>query len=281
MSPSWRERQAPRPAPIRGGRRLRAAGRAGLLAAATGLAYPPMQLSRRMPGPATAWRGFREGTFRAWSRLFLDLARVEVELVGQPPRPPFFLVGNHLSYIDIALLGAHLPGAVFVAQHGMASWPVFGALARSLDTIFVDRGDSRDLRRVNAEVSTALSAGRNVVLFPEGTSTPGLRVERFLSPVLEPAVSAGIPVSCCSIAYRTPPGEPPAHEALCWWGDMGFVDHALAMLALPGFRARLVFGETAIREADRKVLARRLQAAVGQIFTPTVEGAAACRLDLP
>lgn len=62
---------------------------------------------------------------------------------------------------------------------------------------------------------------------------------------------------------------------------MGFVDHALAMLALPGFRARLVFGETAIREADRKVLARRLQAAVGQIFTPTVEGAAACRLDLP
>ena len=109
----------------------------------------------------------------------------------------------------------------------------------------------------------------------------GLRVERFLSPVLEPAVSAGIPVSCCSIAYRTPPGEPPAHEALCWWGDMGFVDHALAMLALPGFRARLVFGETAIREADRKVLARRLQAAVGQIFTPTVEGAAACRLDLP
>lgn len=279
MSLSWRERQAPRPAPIRGARWLRATGRAGLLAAATGLSHPPLQLSRRMPGPESAWRGFRQDTFRAWSRLFLSLARVEVELVGSPPRPPFFLVSNHLSYLDIALLGAHLPGAVYVAQHGMASWPVVGTLARSLDTIFVDRGDARDLRRVNDEVSAALAAGRSVVLFPEGTSTPGLRVERFLSPVLDPAVRAGIPVSCCSIAYQTPPGEPPAHEALCWWGDMGFADHALAMLSLPGFRARLAFGATAIHETDRKVLARRLQEAVDEIFTPTVEGEAACRLD--
>ena len=88
--------------------------------------------------------------------------------------------------------------------------------------------------------------------------------------MLESAAKAGIPVSYASLSYRTPPGSAPAHEAVCWWGDMPFGKHVLELLGLPEIRATLSFGEEPIREKDRKILAEQLQYAVAQQFQPVV-----------
>jgi 1-acyl-sn-glycerol-3-phosphate acyltransferase len=81
----------------------------------------------------------------------------------------------------------------------------------------------------------------------------------FRPPLLESAARAGLPVWYATISYRTPDGWPPAREVVCWWADMSFGPHLLKLLGLPGFDARLVFGEQPVVESDRKLLAKRLR----------------------
>jgi len=116
---------------------------------------------------AVRWRSFH---FRNWSRVLLRLLRIEVVDSGESPEPPFLLVSNHLSYIDIPVLASRVD-AFFVAKSEIAHWPVVGTLCRAMGTIFVDRESRRDVVRVLSELDQRLTEGHGVVLFPEGTST--------------------------------------------------------------------------------------------------------------
>lgn len=221
-----------------------------------------------LPSPrlTARWRNY---CFRNWSRSLLAVMGCRVDCRGTVPEPPFFLVSNHLSYVDVLVLASRLD-AVFIAKSEVSGWPVMGHLCRAVGTLFVDRGSRRDLPRVITETERVLARGQGVVLFPEGTSTPGAGVGRFHPGLLETAARARIPVSYATLGYRTAPGTPPAHLAVCWWGEMAFGGHLLGLLALPGFTATLTFGDERIREADRKRLAERLWEAVDSQFVPVV-----------
>lgn len=264
---------------LRQGRRLL---RLAALSLVTLLLGPPAKVSSHLPKPLAPWgRRYRRWAFRTWCRACLRIAGVRVDRVGQPPLPPFFLVANHLSYLDIFVLGADLPDAVFVAKHEVAGWPMVGMLARSVETIFINRADLPDLMRVNGEVEAALDRGRSVVMFPEGTSTPGLRVERFMSPVLDPPARRAMPVHAATLHYRTGPGDPPAVWSVCWWGAMTFAPHVLGFLLLDGVDASLSYTDQPTEGSDRKALARGLQAQVEAAFAPIVSGEDACRIPWP
>jgi 1-acyl-sn-glycerol-3-phosphate acyltransferase len=214
-----------------------------------------------------AWRNVN---FRTWARLTNAVLGVRVERKGTPPRAPFFLVSNHLSYMDIIAFAAHLD-CVFIAKSEVANWPVLGLLCRSMGTIFVDRGSRMDVLRVNRLIERALRSGKGVLLFPEGTSTPGAEVLPFHSALLEPAIQHGCPVSFATVSYRTPVGQPPAHLSVCWWGEMPFLGHFYRLLQLKSVAATLGFGSHSIRADDRKVLARELWQAVSEELIPVVE----------
>jgi 1-acyl-sn-glycerol-3-phosphate acyltransferase len=218
-------------------------------------------------GPATA--AWRTGVFRCWSRASLWLIGVKLETQGPPPQPPFFLVSNHLSYLDILVIASQAR-CVFVAKADVAGWPIFGTLCRAADTMFIDRGNKRDIPRVIEQIRGVLSGGRGVVVFPEGSSTKGEGVQRFKPSLLESAASARLPVAYATISYRTPAHATPAHLSVCWWGEMTFGSHLLDMLGLPEIRATLSFGDERILESDRKALAERLQCAVARQFQPVV-----------
>ncbi len=201
--------------------------------------------------------------FRTWGRSVCRAMGVSVDVRGAPPRAPCFLVCNHLSYLDIPLIAGYFDG-VFVAKAEVAAWPVMGPLARTMRTIFVNRQSKRDVLRVNRRIEQALERGEGVVVFPEGTSSGGEEVLPFRPALLEPAAASRHPAHYASLAYRTPPGCPPAATAVCWWGDMTFFGHLWGMLALPGFDAVLHFGGEALHESDRKLLAERLHRAVSR-----------------
>lgn len=196
---------------------------------------------------------------------------VEVEVVGEVPAPPFLLVSNHLGYFDIVVLASRVD-AVFVSKSEVKSWPVVGLMVEGLGTIFVDRSLRTDLPRVIERIERALDSGQGVIMFPEGTSTAGTSVSAFRPSLLEPAARARLPVSTAALSYSTPSGQPSAHLAVCWWGDMTFTDHFLRLLTLPGFSARVAFGREAVRDSDRKRLASRLEDSVRELFVP-VSGA--------
>src|SRR5262245_23612750 len=88
-----------------------------------------------------SWRNFN---FRTWARLTHVILRMQVQARGIPPRAPFFLVSNHLSYMDIVAFAAQLD-CVFIAKSEVARWPVLGLLCRSMGTIFVDRNSRMDV----------------------------------------------------------------------------------------------------------------------------------------
>jgi 1-acyl-sn-glycerol-3-phosphate acyltransferase len=225
-----------------------------------------IQRLRRAPVSTGHWR---TRIFRRWSRGVARLLGMRAEVHGTPPRTPFVLVSNHLSYVDVILLGGQL-SCVFVAKAEVDRWPLVGALCRSVDTVFIDRKTKRDIPRVTQRLQDILADGRGVVLFPEGTSTKGEGVLRFRPGLLAEAARSGRSVSYASLSYKTPPGSRPARLAVCWWGDMPFPRHLIRLLGLPGFEASLTFGEEPIRETDRKLLATRLQRAVERQFQAVV-----------
>jgi 1-acyl-sn-glycerol-3-phosphate acyltransferase len=192
---------------------------------------------------------------------------LSIAVEGTPPRPPFFLVSNHLGYVDVITLMAHAPG-VFVAKAEVARWPLLGWMARQADTIFVDRAAARDVLRVNAVILGVLDGGRGVLVFPEGTSSSGEAVLPFRSSLLEPAAKIGHPVVYATLGYGVPRGSPPAARSVCWWGDMTFFNHFYGLLRLPRISARLVFGSAPVRATDRRELAETLWRAVAAQLAP-------------
>ncbi len=237
----------------------------------TGLIYVVWQaglwVTQRSPRRHLHWRVFM---FRTWSRGFARILRMRVTVRGPSPSAPYLLVTNHLSYVDIILLASHL-GCTFISRHDVASWPIFGHLTTKMGTIYLDRNTRKDLVRVSQAMAAALARGEGVVLFAEGTSTCGNRVQLLKPSLLEIAVQSRQPVHYASLSYRTPAGEMPAHLAVCWWGEMAFSPHVLNLLKLKKFQAEIVFGTETLIETDRKVLAHKLHERISAIFTPVVK----------
>jgi 1-acyl-sn-glycerol-3-phosphate acyltransferase len=247
--------------------RSRALARA-LMLAAWSAALAGMHLAGRplaaLLGRSRPWR---ERVFGTWARGTARIIGLCIRREGTAPSTPCLLVANHISYVDVVLLAASLPCA-FVSKAEVARWPVLGPLARSMDTLFVERARKRGLTGVAAAMRVRLAAGETLVLFPEGTSTAGGGVSSFRSSLLGPAAELGLPVHYAALHYRTPPGAPPAALAVAWWGERTFLDHLLQLLRLRSFEARLVFGAEALHDSDRKRLAARLQRAVTRCFQP-------------
>jgi 1-acyl-sn-glycerol-3-phosphate acyltransferase len=169
--------------------------------------------------------------------------------------------------VDVVVFASQLD-CLFVAKKDVESWPIIGSLCRSFGTIFIDRGNRRDLARVNREIAQALADGRGVILFAEGTSSNGSSVLTFRSSLLEAAAKRSFPVSYAAVSYRVLANDPPASRSVCWWGDMTFGAHFAELLRLRRIQAAVSFGSDGIRTDDRKVLAERLWLEVNRLFVP-------------
>lgn len=221
----------------------------------------------RQPYPALKWRNF---VFRLWARYVRAIVNMRLTVEGEPPRCPFFLVSNHLSYVDVIALGS-LMDCTFVAKSDIEHWPMLGYMGGRLDNIFIDRANAGDLPRVVGLIDKVLDEHKGIVLFAEGTSTQGAEVLPFLPSLLDPAARRNFPVSYASISYRTPPDQPPAHMCICWWGGMSFRKHLFALFHIPSFEATVRFGTAPIRARNRKALAKQLHQAVVEQFEPVVQ----------
>ncbi|MGI8641499.1 MAG: lysophospholipid acyltransferase family protein [Pyrinomonadaceae bacterium] len=212
---------------------------------------------------------WRQIIFRTWARSFVKIAGMKIEVIGAPPRPPFFLVSNHLGYTDIPALRAVTEG-VFVAKGEIENWFLAGKIVRDMGAIFINRQNRRDIPRAGAEILKKLEDGEGVIVFPEGTSTKGEKVLPFNSSFLEFAAKTDLPVSYASITYKTPPDQPKASDVVCWWEDIGFAAHLFRLFQVRQFTAIINFGDELVLKTNRKELAQTLWEKVREKFIPVL-----------
>ena len=195
-------------------------------------------------------------------RAILKGAGIQCRVDGTPPTRGL-VVSNHLSYLDVLILSAAMP-CFFVAKMEIGGWPFFGKSARVGGTIFIDRSSLASAMSVAEQMSERLKLPIPVLLFPEGTSTDGSSVLRFHSRLIDPATTAGVPITCAAVRYVIEDGTPEIE--LCWYGDESFVTHLAKVLGVAGFSARVRFGEPHIYP-DRRTASDKTHAEVTAMRT--------------
>jgi 1-acyl-sn-glycerol-3-phosphate acyltransferase len=243
---------------------LLASGRLILYAALT-VALMPVQALAIVANPSLAVR-----IPHAYHRLCRRIFGMHVAVTGRfSDAHPTLFVSNHVSYLDIMVLGS-LIGGSFVAKAEIASWPLFGWLARLQRTVFVDR--QRASTAIQGElIRKRLSAGDNLILFPEGTSSDGNRTLRFKSALLGGAdlTVDGRPLAVqpVSVVYARLDGIPIGRAFrpfFAWYGDMMLATHMWRMAGLGTTTVAVHFHPplTVAECGSRKALTHAAQAAV-------------------
>jgi len=212
-------------------KKLKAIGRA---LACIGLILPVAAAQMLIAGPLL---NDHETLIRKGKRSMLKILGVSVAFNGAVTgRKPTVFAANHMSYIDILLLGAHVPG-VFVAKAELKKWPLIGWMARSLNTIFTTR-QRATLSADQGEVVKALNNDLNVILFPEGKTGSGEELLPFRAGLLGVAFnnSSGVklekdahvqPVSIrvTHVDGRSVAEDPSLRSSYAWWGPQSLISH--------------------------------------------------------
>jgi len=212
---------------------------------------------------------FRGYLLRTWGKSCCRIFGIELKVKNPAPEPPFLLVSNHLSYIDVFVLFSQLR-CLFVAKSDVKSWPLFGFIIRTSGILFIDRERKRDVTRVNKLISKNTNSNQGIILFPEGTTSPGFDVLPFRSSLLEYPASQNMPVSYAAISYETGEGEVSAYQSICWWDETPFSTHFLNFLKLKKCTATINFGTQTILDSDRKSLAIKLNKALESEFDEVI-----------
>jgi len=208
---------------------------------------------------------------RTWALGVAFIFNVQVDAVGEPPKAPFFIVSNHMSYLDIVPLYLNLR-CTFVAKKEVRSWPVLGFMVKAVGVIFIDRNRRKDVKRVNELLNQSLNKYQGIIVFPEGTSSSGRDVLPFHSSLLELPATANRPVYYCSLYYETGEGDAPAEESVCFYGARdSFVQHIWRFAKTRSVFCEINFGKSPVQSSDRKELAESLHQKIEEIFRPTTD----------
>ena len=175
-----------------------------------------------------------------WSSQLLRIVNIELQVRGHGviARPPYLLVANHISWLDIHAINAYEP-IRFVAKSEVMSWPVFGWMARQLGTVFVCRDRARHTKTVVDQLAAILQ-GESICLFPEGTTTVGARVLPFQPNLFESALLAGVPVQPLAICYVSSITNERT-EVPAFVGGMGLLESIANIVKKPYLRVELQF----------------------------------------
>lgn len=185
---------------------------------------------------------------QSWFTVCRKITGLDVNVVGQPfGTCGGIYVANHVSYLDIIVLG-QLLDARFVAKSEVATWPLFGLLARLSNTLFVTR-DRQKSKHDSQQIEAAISDGQQLIMFPEGTSSDGQDVLSFKSALfaaIDPdRVTAGTRLQPVSIAYKTYADGRALRGSLtdlyAWYGDMTLFGHLMTVFGLKGASVEVRF----------------------------------------
>ncbi|MDR2017958.1 MAG: 1-acyl-sn-glycerol-3-phosphate acyltransferase [Syntrophobacterales bacterium] len=134
---------------------------------------------------------------RLWATNHVKLAGISVSVRGieHVPHPPFILMCNHQSALDIYTLLAGLPMTFkWLAKKELFSIPFVGWVMMRAGDVSIDRENPREALRAIDEAGRKIREGMNLLIFPEGTRSEDGALLPFKQGVFNLAVRAGVPI---------------------------------------------------------------------------------------
>lgn len=213
----------------------------------------------------------RDRVTQSWSRRLVRICGVTViPSTGVPALAHAMVVANHVSWLDIFVINALYP-CRFVAKSEIREWPVLGWLADKAGTVFLARGNRRDLRQIFKGLVLKLEQGERVAFFPEGTTAQQGSLMPFHANLFEAAVDAKVMVQPYAVCYVDEAHR--LHPSIEFIGDMTFAQSLVAILSGPPVFARLVCSTPIdAAGAHRRDVCAAAHAAVGAALSQEIVG---------
>ena len=89
---------------------------------------------------------------------------IKVKFSGKIQEKNVLFISNHVSYLDIFILGSITKG-LFVAKSEIKSWPLINKIAALGRTIFIDRSKSFSIKNQINVLSDFFEKSQNIILF--------------------------------------------------------------------------------------------------------------------
>jgi 1-acyl-sn-glycerol-3-phosphate acyltransferase len=172
-----------------------------------------------------------------YCRLILKICSIKVtSSISEKDTHNKLVVSNHMSYLDVICLSSLYP-TTYVTSVEVKETAGLGHICRVCGCFFTERRrkgrDPGTIHKEIAHMGQHLSYGLSITLFPEGTSTDGMKILPFKTPLLEAAVANQKSILPVSLKYVQIDGKPFSHEnkdLVCWYGDATFIPHFLTLL---------------------------------------------------
>lgn len=197
-----------------------------------------------------------------WHRGLCRCLSLDVRPVGRTETAGL-LVSNHVSWLDIPVLGGLVP-ARFVSKAEVRTWPLVGWLAGLAGTVFLQRG-GHQASAVARSIGTRVHGGELVAIFPEGTTHDGRAPGRFHARLFAAAAQGEARVLPVAIRYGRGAVPDPVAPYI---GDDTLLAHLWRVLKHPGLSVTVTFLEPlASADLNRRQLAEHCRTAIADAMT--------------
>jgi 1-acyl-sn-glycerol-3-phosphate acyltransferase len=157
----------------------------------------PVAIVARILGLSEGPNGVAQWCMRTWAKSMCIAAGVKV-VVHHPER---ILPGrgavyacNHVSWFDVFSIASVLPRYTFIAKAELKKLPIFGYGAEAAGVVFLARDNRKAAFESYQGAAMEVTAGKNVVVFPEGTRGRDYSLRPFKKGPFVLAIAAQAPV---------------------------------------------------------------------------------------
>ncbi|MEM7546841.1 MAG: lysophospholipid acyltransferase family protein [Pseudomonadota bacterium] len=224
---TWKEAEPPELPAASPAQKLRGSVRITIAILITVLGLAVFMIGKGLRNLFGDWVFFHYRVARIWSRAMLMLLGMRLVVRGAPIRKGGILVSNHVSWADILALRA-VTRVNFVSKAEVRNWPGIGFIAEICETVFIERRRT-EAKRQQHDLFERIERDELLCVFPEGTSTDGLRVLPFKSALMSVLFIEGVHehalVQPVSLVYRPNPKHDLPSNFYGWWGSMPFEGH--------------------------------------------------------
>ena len=205
---------------------------------------------------------------RWWLGGIVRILGGRVTVAGTPAEHSTLMVCNHVSWLDIPLLGGE-SSIRFLSKKEVQRWPVIGWLATQAGTLYIERGRSGAAQEAADNISESLRKGDVVMVFPEGTTGDGKAVMPFHARLFASVIETGVDVQPVAIRYRDASGALSGHVP--YIDDMSLWDNLMGILPQPHFDIEVHYLPlVSINGQSRKELANLSETQIRQVLSDEV-----------